>query len=89
MKNYKAHYSLSLFRPLLWVIAQHPAFFVLEKKKSVIKGVNRELKMFAKCKGEMFLLSPCLKGRGLFIAKKRPYNYQLLSFTNISTKGFS
>jgi hypothetical protein len=45
--------------------------------------------MFAKCKGEMFLLFPRLKGRGPFIAGKRLDNYQLLSITNISIKGFT
>jgi hypothetical protein len=45
--------------------------------------------MFAKCKREMFLSSPRLKGRGPFIAGKRPDNYQLLSITNIFTKGFT
>jgi hypothetical protein len=45
--------------------------------------------MFAKCKEEMFLPSPCLKGRGPFIAGKRLDNYQLLSIINISTKGFT
>jgi hypothetical protein len=45
--------------------------------------------MFTKCKGEMFFLSPHLKGRGPFIAGKHLDNYQLLSITNISTKGFT
>jgi hypothetical protein len=35
MKNYKAHYSLSWFRPYYEVIALHPAFFVSKKKNSV------------------------------------------------------
>jgi hypothetical protein len=43
--------------------------------------------MFTKYKGEMFLSSPFLKGRGPFIAGKRLDNYQLLSIRNISTKG--
>jgi hypothetical protein len=45
--------------------------------------------MFAKCKGEIFLLSPCLKGRGTFTTGKLPNNYQLLSITNIPTEGFT
>jgi hypothetical protein len=45
--------------------------------------------MFAKGKGEMFLPSPCLKGRGPFIGGKWLHNYQLLSITNISMKGFT
>jgi hypothetical protein len=45
--------------------------------------------MFAKCKEEMFLPSPRLKGKGSFIAGKRPDNYQLLSITSISMKGFT
>jgi hypothetical protein len=45
--------------------------------------------MFAKCKEEMFLPSPRLKGWGAFIARKRLDNCQLLSITNISTKGFT
>jgi hypothetical protein len=44
--------------------------------------------MFSKCKGEMFLSSLSLKGRGSFIAEKQLDNYQLLSITNIFTKGF-
>jgi hypothetical protein len=44
--------------------------------------------MFAKCKGEILLSSPCLKGRGSFIARKWLDNYQLLPITNISTKEF-
>jgi hypothetical protein len=45
--------------------------------------------MLAKCKGKIFLLSPCLKGRVLFIAGKMLDNYQLLSIINISTKEFT
>jgi hypothetical protein len=45
--------------------------------------------MFAKCKGEIFLQSSRLKGRGPFIAGKRPDNYPLLSITNISMKEFT
>jgi hypothetical protein len=45
--------------------------------------------MFAKCKGEMFLPPPYLKGWGTFIAGKRLNNYQLLFITNISMKGFT
>jgi hypothetical protein len=45
--------------------------------------------MFTKCKGEMFLPSPYLKGWGPFIAEERLYNYQLLSITNISMKEFT
>jgi hypothetical protein len=55
MKNYKTHYSLSWFRPLLRGNSTSSSIFVLEKKNSVTKGVNRE---FAKCKEEMFLPSP-------------------------------
>jgi hypothetical protein len=90
MKNYKAHYSLSWFRPLLRGNSPTSSIFVLEKKNSVTKGVSGELEMFAKCKGEMFLPSPLpLKGRGHFIAGKRLDNDQLLSIINISTKGFT
>jgi hypothetical protein len=45
--------------------------------------------MLAKCKEKIFLSSPCLKGRVLFIARKMLDNYQLLSIINISTKGFT
>jgi hypothetical protein len=45
--------------------------------------------MFAKCKGEMFLPSPCLKGKGCFVAGKRLDNYQLLSIINIFMKRFT
>jgi hypothetical protein len=89
MKNNKAHYSLSWFRPLLWDNSPTSSVFVLEKKNIVTKGVSWEIEMFAKCKGGIFLLFPCLKGRGPFIAMKRLDNYQLLSITNISTKGFT
>jgi hypothetical protein len=65
------------------------SIFVLEKKNNITKEMSRELKMFAKCKGEIFLMSPCLKGWGPFIARKRLDNYQLLSITNISTKRFT
>jgi hypothetical protein len=65
MKNSKAHYSLSWFRPLLWGNRPTSSVFVLEKKNSVTKGVSWELEMFTKCTGEMFFLSPRLKGRGL------------------------
>jgi hypothetical protein len=37
----------------------------------------------------MFLPSPRLKGKGPFIARKQLDNYQLLSITNISVKGFT
>jgi hypothetical protein len=37
----------------------------------------------------LFLPSTRLNGRGPFIAGKQPDNYQLLSITNISTKGFT
>jgi hypothetical protein len=47
MKNYKAHYSLSWFMPFYKVIALRSTFFVL-KMNSVIMGVSRTLKKFAK-----------------------------------------
>jgi hypothetical protein len=46
------------------------SIFVLEKKNSVTEGVSWELKMFAKCMGEMFLPSPRLKGRGVFYSQE-------------------
>jgi hypothetical protein len=58
MKNYKAHYSLSWFRPLLQGNSTTSSVFVLEKRNSVTKVVSRQLEMFAKCMGEMFLPSP-------------------------------
>jgi hypothetical protein len=38
MKNYKAHYSLSWFRPLLRDNSPTSSAFILEKKNSVTKG---------------------------------------------------
>jgi hypothetical protein len=70
MKNYKAHYSLSRFKPLQQGNSLTSSVFVLEKKNSVTKGLSRELKMFTKCKGEMFSPSPCLKGRGGFYSRE-------------------
>jgi hypothetical protein len=86
IKNYKAHYNLSWFRPLLWGNIPTSSIFVLEKKNSVTKEVSWELEMFTKCNGEKFLPSPCLKGREPFIPRRRLDNYQLLSIMNISTK---
>jgi hypothetical protein len=40
MKNYKAHYSLSWFRPLLRGNSTMSCVFVLEKKNSVTKGMS-------------------------------------------------
>jgi hypothetical protein len=65
------------------------SIFVLEKKNSVTKGVSWELEMFAKCKGGMFLPSPYQKVGGAFYSQEPLENYQLLSITNISTKGFT
>jgi hypothetical protein len=89
MKSYKAHNSLSWFRPLLWGNSPTPIIFVLENKNNVTKGVRWEVELFIKCKGKMFLPSPSLRGRGPFIAKKQPENYKLLSITNVSMKGFT
>jgi hypothetical protein len=65
--------------------------FVLDKKNSVRKGVSWELKMFAKCKGGNVLAVPSpprLNTRGAFKDGKQIDNYQLLSTTKISMKGF-
>jgi hypothetical protein len=70
MKNYKAHYSLSWFRPLLRGNSPTSSIFVLEKKSSVTKGVSWELKLLAKCKGEIFFASPYLKGKGAFYSRE-------------------
>jgi hypothetical protein len=40
MKNYKGHYTLSWFRPLLRGNSPTSSIFVLEKKNSVTKGVS-------------------------------------------------
>jgi hypothetical protein len=40
MKNYKAYYSLSWFRPLLQGNSPMSNIFVLEKKSGVTKGVS-------------------------------------------------
>jgi hypothetical protein len=42
----------------------------LEKKSSVTKGVSWELKLLAKCKGEIFFASPYLKGKGAFYSRE-------------------
>jgi hypothetical protein len=40
MKNYKAHYNLSWFRPLLQDNTPTSNVFILEKKNSVTNGVS-------------------------------------------------
>jgi hypothetical protein len=40
MKNYKEHYSLSWFRPLLRGNSPMSSIFVLKKKNNVTKGVS-------------------------------------------------
>jgi hypothetical protein len=58
MKNYKAHYYLSWFRPLIWGNSPTSSAFVLEKKNNVTEGVSWELEMFAKCKGVLAVPTP-------------------------------
>jgi hypothetical protein len=71
--------------PFYKVIALRSAFLIL-KMNSVIMVVSRELEMFAKWNGKMFLC-PLPEGRGSFIAGRRLDNYKLI--ISISTKGFT
>jgi hypothetical protein len=89
MKNHKHTIVYPGSGPLLWGNSPTSSIFVLEKKNSVTKGLSWEPEMFAKCMGEMFLSSTHLNGRGPFIVGKQPDNYQLLSITNLSMKGFT
>jgi hypothetical protein len=53
MKNYKAHYSLSWFRPQLQGNSPTSNVFCIEKEEQCYNGVSQELEEFAKWKGEM------------------------------------
>jgi hypothetical protein len=48
MKNYKAHYSLSWFRPLLRGNSPTSSIFVIEEDEQCYNGVSRELEKFTK-----------------------------------------
>jgi hypothetical protein len=55
MKNYKARYSLSWFRPLQRGNSPMSCIFCIDEEQQCYNGVSRELKEFAKRMGEMFL----------------------------------
>jgi hypothetical protein len=59
----------------------------LKKKNIVIMGGELRAQRVHYVKGENVFISPCLKGRGPFIAVRRLDNYKL--FISISTKGFT
>jgi hypothetical protein len=63
--NYKTHYYLSWFRPLLRYNIPMSSGLVL-KMDMCYKGVSRELEKFMWWKGENGPRTPCLKGRGAF-----------------------
>jgi hypothetical protein len=65
MNNYKAHYSLSSFRPLLWDNSTTSNVFVIEEYKQCDNGGKLRAQEVQQVKGGNVLVSPYLKGRGL------------------------
>jgi hypothetical protein len=53
MKNYKAHYSLSWFGPLLRENSPTSSVFCIEEEEQCYTEVSSKLEEFAKLKGEM------------------------------------
>jgi hypothetical protein len=84
--NYKAHYSLSWFRPLLRDNSPMSNIFCIEVEEQCYNGVSESSKNSLSERGKC-LVSPCLKGRGPFIAGRRMDNYKL--FISISTMGLT
>jgi hypothetical protein len=87
MKNYKAHYSLSWFRPLLQSNRLTSSVFVIEEDEQCYNGGELRAREVRYVKGGHILVYPYLKGMGPFIDGRQLDNYKLI--ISISTMGFT
>jgi hypothetical protein len=70
IKNYKAHYSLSWFRPLLQGNSPMSNIFCYIRRWTVLHWGELRAREVHKVNGGNVLVSTCLKGRGPFIATR-------------------